>query len=249
MPLFAIVGLLLMGWVSGSLINYVADTLPVSRRLSPIGCTACGQIFHLKNYLLMQSCRGCGKRRSVRAWVVQFVAVFVTMAHGFVPPERIGFWPGTLLLIYFGVVAVIDIEHRLILYVESAVGAVLGLGIGITLHGVVPTMFGGLAGLAIMAGLYILGWALARLMGKIRGQIIEEEALGFSDILLGGVLGLILGWPAITLGIFFTIFIAGAGSLVILLSQLLRRKYEPFAPVAFGPYMLLAAVLLLYWPK
>jgi hypothetical protein len=58
-----------------------------------------------------------------------------------------------------------------------------------------------------------------------------------------------LGWPGIVAAVFYTIFIAGAGSVLILLSQLLRKQYQPFTAVAYGPYMLLAAVLLLYWPK
>ena len=154
-----------------------------------------------------------------------------------------------LLFTYFGVVAVVDIEHRLILHVESAFGAVMGAAIGIWLHGLVPTLLGGLAGLGMMAFLYLLGWGLAWVFGKMRGSPIEEDAMGFGDIMLGAVLGLILGWPGITAGIVFTILIAGAGSLIIVLAQLIRRKYEPYAAVAFGPYMILAAVVLLYWPK
>jgi leader peptidase (prepilin peptidase)/N-methyltransferase len=241
--------LVILGWLLGSLINYLADVLPYTRRLTPAACFGCARPRPIMEYLLMQPCKVCGQQRRMRAWTVQVLAVVITLVLWFYPFSRVGFWVGTILLTYFGVVAVIDIEHRLILYMESAAGAVIGFFAGLGLHGFVPTLMGGLAGLAIMAGLYLLGWALARLFGKLRGQPIEEEALGFSDILLCGVLGLILGWPGIAVGVFSTIFIAGAGSLIILLSQVFRRNYQPFAPVAYGPYLLLAAVLLLYWPK
>lgn len=249
MVIISVIGLAILGWLLGSLINYLSDVLPMTRRLSPATCSSCGRKRTIVDYLLLRPCIGCGKPRDIRALVVQVMAVAITLATWFYPSARIGFWSGLLMLTYFGVVAVIDIEHRLILYVESAAGAVIGLVIGIMLHGVVPTLLGGLGGLLLMTGLYLLGWALAKLFGKLRGQPIEEDALGFGDIMLSAVLGLILGWPGIAAGLFYTIFIAGGFSLLILLVQMLRKKYEPFAPVAYGPYLLLATILLLYWPK
>lgn len=244
-----IIGLMLLGWLIGSLVNTIADVLPQTRRLGRAVCQACTKPRTIVEAVFLRPCSGCGQHRSARAWVVQIAAVLITTGLWFYPSARLNFWLGLVLLTYFGVVAVIDIEHRLILYVESAFGAVLGLIVGVMLHGWVPTVLGGLGGLAMMAGLFLLGAALARLFGRLRGQPIDEDALGFSDILLCGNLGLVLGWPGIIVGVFYTIFIAGAGSLLIILFQLLRRKYQPFAPVAYGPYLLLAAVILLYWPK
>jgi prepilin signal peptidase PulO-like enzyme (type II secretory pathway) len=249
MLVFTILALCLLGWLLGSLINYISDVLPATRRLGRAECSACSEQRTLLDYLLVRACTKCGQQRSARSWVVQFAAVAIILGQWFYPYSRTGFWVGTVLLTYFAVVAVIDIEHRLILYVESAFGAVLGLAVGVWLHGWVATLLGGLAGLGMMAAMYLLGFALAKLFGKMRGEPIEEDAMGFSDILLCAVLGLILGWPGIAAGVVFTILIAGAGSIVILVSQFLRKTYQPFAAVAYGPYMLLAAILLLYWPK
>ncbi len=239
--------LILLGWLVGSLINYLADMLPVIRRLGPVRCAGCGEgDYSMLSYLLMRNCSACGGRRAIRAWAVQVLAVIMILAEWFFPSERLGFSLGALLLAYFGLVAVVDIEHRLILYVESIAGAVIGLAVGTWLHGLQKTLLGGLGGLGMLAGLYLLGWLLAKGMGRLRGQPIEEDALGFGDIMLGTVMGLLLGWPGVIAGVVYTIFIAGAGSLLILLIQMLRRKYQPFAAVAFGPYMLLAAILLLF---
>ena len=246
--IISVIGLAVLGWLLGCVINYFSDQLPLTRDAWPVECAEGLRQRSAIDYLLARPYQSCGGRRSMRAWVVQVLAIVVILATWFYPSARIDFWAGLVMLTYFGVVAVIDIEHRLILYVESAAGAVIGLGIGTLLHGIVPTLLGGLAGLLMMGGLYLLGAALARLFGKLRGQPIEEDALGFGDIMLSAVLGLILGWPGIAAGLFYTIFIAGGFSLLILLVQVLRRKYEPFAPVAYGPYLLLAAVLLLYWP-
>ena len=249
MIILQILALSLLGWLLGSLINYIADVLPTTRKLGQAQCAGCSKPRSLADYLLARACGGCGQRRSVRTWVVQIAAVVIILAHWYYPYARTGFWAGIVMLTYFAVVAVIDIEHRLILYVESAFGAVLGLIIGVWLHGWLPTLIGGLAGLLMMASMYLLGFGLAKLFGKIRGRPIEEDAMGFSDILLCAVLGLILGWPGIAAGVIYTIFIAGAGSVLILMYQAARKTYQPFAAVAYGPYMLLAAVLLLYWPK
>lgn len=244
-----IAGLILLGWLSGVLINYLADVLPATRKLTQSVCLHCQSPQKFSNYLLMRPCSQCSARRSIRAWLVQILAVGITIAQWYVPSPRLGFWMGTILMIYFGMVAVIDIEHHLILHPTSIFGAILGAGIGIWLHGLVPTLIGGAAGFAIMFMLYLLGWLLAKAMGKISGREIEEDALGFGDIILSAVLGLLLGWPGIGLGLVYTIFIAGAGSLIIIIWQLFHKSYRAFTAVAFGPYLLLAACLLLYMPK
>jgi leader peptidase (prepilin peptidase)/N-methyltransferase len=247
MILLTLTGLLLIGWLLGGLVNTIADVLPRTRRLGAPICIACGAPMRLADALLLRPCAACGESRSRRVWVVQVLAVGITVGLWFFPSTRIDFWLSLPLLTYFGVVAVIDLEHRLILHVESAFGAALGLVTGVILRGWQATLLGGVAGLGLMAGMYLLGWAVAKGLGKLRGQVIEEEALGFGDVLLGGVLGLVLGWPGIALGVIYTIFIAGAGSLLILGAQLFRRRYEPFAPFAYGPYLLLATIVLLYF--
>jgi len=242
-------GLIILGWFLGAIINYLADVLPETRRFSPALCKVCSEKISPIDYILLRRCKNCHSRRNFRSWAVVLLAVMITAGQWFFPSARLGFWLGCVLLTYFGVVAVIDIEHRLILHPVSAVGAVLCFGLGVYLHGLIMTLLGGLAGFAMMMGLYLLGWLLAKGLGKLRGQEIEEDALGFGDIILCSVLGLLLGWPSILLGVVYTIFIAGAGSLFIIFWQLARKRYQAYMAVAFGPYLLLAAILLLYWPK
>jgi prepilin signal peptidase PulO-like enzyme (type II secretory pathway) len=109
------------------------------------------------------------------------------------PPSQLGFYAGMLLLVYFGIVVIIDMEHRLILHVVSAAGAVLGLILGTWLHGLVPTLIGGAAGFAAMLFFYYLGALLVRWMSRRRGDPQPEEALGFGDVTLSG------GWPLLGL--------------------------------------------------
>jgi leader peptidase (prepilin peptidase)/N-methyltransferase len=84
-------------------------------------------------------------------------------------------------------------------------------------------------------------------LGKLRGEQIDEDALGFGDVNLSGVLGLLLGWPGITAGLFFAILFGGAVSLLVLLYMLVRRKYHAFQAIPYGPFLVAAAVVVLFF--
>jgi leader peptidase (prepilin peptidase)/N-methyltransferase len=163
-------------------------------------------------------------------------------------PNRIGYWPGILLFTYFGLVVVIDLEHRLILHKTSIAGALIGLGIGIYLHGVPAALLGGLAGFAIMLLFYLLGELFVRYMSRRRGEAIDEVALGYGDVNLAGIVGLLLGWPAIIFGLLFTILAGGVASLIVIAVMLIRRRYHAFSAIPYGPFLVLSIVLLLLPP-
>jgi leader peptidase (prepilin peptidase)/N-methyltransferase len=151
------------------------------------------------------------------------------------------------LLVYLAVVLVIDLEHRLILHPVSITGAVLGLGMGIYLQrSIVPVLIGGAAGFGIMFVLYYLGELYVRQMAKRRGISIDEVALGFGDVSLAGILGLLMGWPAILVGLFFAVLAGGLVSLVIILGMLAARKYKAFTAIPYAPFLILSAVAILY---
>jgi leader peptidase (prepilin peptidase)/N-methyltransferase len=164
----------------------------------------------------------------------------------FIPSTRLGFGPGYLLLAYFGIVAVIDLEHRMILDQVSLTGAVLTLAVGFWLHGLAYTFLGAIAGFGIMYILYYTGIWYSRWVSRRRGQEESEVALGFGDVNLGGVLGLLLGWPGIVAGLLLAIIIGGVFSLVYIVSLLIRRKWQPFMAIPYAPFLLLGAGLLLY---
>jgi prepilin signal peptidase PulO-like enzyme (type II secretory pathway) len=81
----------------------------------------------------------------------------------------------------------------------------------------------------------------------MRGETIDDVALGFGDVNLSGVLGLILGFPGILLGLFIAIMVAGLVSLVFLVAMLLVRKYRLFMALPYGPFLVIGAVTLLYF--
>lgn len=85
-----------------------------------------------------------------------------------------------------------------------------------------------LIGLIIGAGFFGLQYVLSK--GKW---------IGFGDILLGGAIGLLLGWPAVLLGLVVAYIV---GSVVSVILLFFKKKYWssaiPFAPfLAFGAWL------------
>lgn len=151
-----------------------------------------------------------------------------------------------LLLAYFMLVIVVDLEHRLILHPVSIAGGALCLIIGCQLHGIQPTIYGGAAGAAIMYGLYILGRVFVRYLSKARQEDIGEEALGFGDVILGGVLGLLLGWPGIIAGLILAVILAGIISLLYMAGMFIARRDLRNLTIAYGPYLVISAFILVF---
>jgi prepilin signal peptidase PulO-like enzyme (type II secretory pathway) len=241
-----VLGLLGLGLVIGFGLNYLADVLPCTRKISHPICLSCQQPMSWKNYLLLKDCENCGAKRKRRVWAVLFLSIFLLLLIWFYPPPKLGFWVSVVLFTYFGLVAIIDIEHRLILYSVAAAGALIVFPIGLMWNGLRNTLIGGVAGYGIMFVLYLMGIAFNKLMSRLRQEAIEEDALGFGDVNLSGVLGLLLGWPKIGISLLFAVILAGVLSAFYIVGRLLFRSYKAFVPIPYAPFLLVAAVILVY---
>jgi leader peptidase (prepilin peptidase) / N-methyltransferase len=241
LPIFA-------GWISGVVINYLSDTLPIARRLSKPFCHACGTEIGIVNYFIWpRRCNHCGSLRPCRVWLVEFFMVLSSVWLWSNSPANPGYWVGIVVLAYFILITIIDLEHRLILHITSLVGVLFGLWVGIKLHGFPLTVAGGATGFFLMLALYYSGFVYLRISRKLRGKESEEtEALGFGDVNLSGIIGLFLGWPGILLGLILAILIAGLVSLFYLLSMLARHNYHPDRALPYGPFLAISTVILLF---
>ncbi len=235
-----------LGLLAGWLVNYLADVLPVTRSFSKPTCPHCRQAFSVADYLLFRACRSCGKTREWRSYLTQAILLAGTLYIWIVPPKSINFWLAYILLIYLAVVFVIDLEHRLILHPVSIAGALLGLWVGTTIYGLSTTLIGGAVGFGAMLILYLLGEVFARYMSKRRGEIIED-ALGYGDVNLAGVVGLLLGWPLVIFGLLFAILLGGVFSLLFVIFMLMRKKYQAFAAIPYAPFLVLSVIYVLYF--
>jgi prepilin signal peptidase PulO-like enzyme (type II secretory pathway) len=240
--------LAILGWLVGILVNYLSDILPIKRRLEAPICVACHDPMPLLNYLLWpRRCPECWSRRPWRTWAVEAFYIFATVWFWLNPPHLLRFWPGMLLLAFFGVVFVIDMEHRLILHPVSIFGALLGLVLGIAMRGIWMTLLGGVAGFGVMYVLYWFGDIFARWLARRRGEVLTEVAMGFGDVNLAGVMGLLLGWPGIVAGLLLAILIGGGISILYLILMVVLKRYHTFMAIPYGPFMVISTILLLYF--
>jgi leader peptidase (prepilin peptidase) / N-methyltransferase len=163
------------------------------------------------------------------------------------PPNHLGYYLGLIVLVFFGVVVLIDLEYRLIMHPVSIVGAVLGVLVGILRVGWQRALLGGIAGFVIMWLFYILGALILKAVGRARGSPVNDIALGFGDVNLSGVLGLMLGWPLIIYGLLLAVLIGGLVSLIYIIIQLISRRYRAFMALPYGPFLVIGAGVFIFF--
>ncbi len=240
----------IVGIIASALVNYLSDTLPNEERPGRPACLHCKQRLLWVNYLTLGACPQCGKRHSWRTFLTLALGITTSLWLWLSPPAGLGYWLGMLVLVYFAVVVIIDFEHRYIMMITVFVGAALGLGVGVFLHGLASTLIGGLAGLGVMGAFYLLGILFARYRARKQGQDDGEEALGLGDVYLSVVLGLLLGWPRIMFGLLFGVLAGGVVSLLMIIALVLTKRYQSMTIfTAYGPYLVLGAFLILYMPR
>jgi len=258
---FSIILPILLGWAGGLFINYIADVLPYTRKLTQPTCPNCQTQFSWLDYLTLRACRSCGKRRSLRTWLVQILTTASFAYFWLFPSKLVGTPLGLIILIYFGIVTVIDLEHRLILHPTSIAGAALGLIAGTLIHsqesglliGTGKSLLGGLFGFGVMFIIhYIARYFTRRRARKLQetGQEDDgEDALGDADVILLGVLGLMFGWPLILDVLLLGIVLGGLFGFLFVVAHLLRRRSAGEAmmtPIPYGPYFIASAFYFLF---
>jgi leader peptidase (prepilin peptidase) / N-methyltransferase len=254
MSVFVLVPIIL-GILAGAVANYLADVLPLTLHLSIPVCKNpdCQRIHAWPDYLMMRPCRTCGKQRGFRTFTVLFLSIISALYLWFSFPPRLGFTLSYIVLVYLYVVAVIDMEHHLILGPLSLTGLVLAITTGWVLHGWLATLIGGLAGFSIMYVFFLFGKLFTHRRAHRLGQDPKEmeEALGSGDVTLATILGLLLGWPLIWFGLLIGALVAGVISLVIFIKMLFQQKGKDQALMTFfplGPAYIFSAILLVYLP-
>jgi len=235
-----------IGGFAAVLINYLADVLPITRRFSRPICLNCGKPFTLREYLISFRCSKCKSRTSFRVMAVTFLSILSCILLEFFPLNGLSLWATLPILVFLGVILVIDIEYRVVLIQTSIFGLVLFFIYGILLHNFLATLAGGIAGFLIMMALYYFGILFTKVMGKIRNQEIDEVALGFGDVYVSAFLGLFTGWPAIIGVILLAILASGAFSFLYILVMLITRKYRSFSAIPYTPFLIIAAIALFY---
>ncbi len=238
-----------VGAVIGMLLNYLADVLPRERKFARPVCRSCGEPFSLRGYLFSFHCPHCGAKPRLRYWLVMVLSILFSVLLVLFPLRPFSYWASLPVLTFFGLIIIIDIEHRAVLFETDIVGIILGLIYGILLQGLVGSLLGGLIGAAIMLAMYYFGKLFNIVMAKLRHQEIDEVALGLGDVFVCGYLGLICGLQHVVGMVILAILLSGAFALLYLLIKLIAKKYSAFSAIAYAPFLIIATLILFYWPS
>jgi leader peptidase (prepilin peptidase)/N-methyltransferase len=250
--------LCLLGLLTGAFVNLCADSLPVNGRLSQAVCPYCGRprplaaCSALVTFLFgRQRCPACAAPISVRHLVVELASALL---FAFTWLRTGTTWTTLFNALYSAIlilVMVTDLEHRVILHavtLPAILLALLGAFLNPAWASPKRALLGGAIGLVVTFGVYLLGAAFARLMGRIRGQPISEVAFGFGDVTLNTFIGLIVRAPEIIFAMVMGFLLGGIAALLILVVQgLLRRQYKPFTAFPYGPFLILGGMTMLYY--
>jgi leader peptidase (prepilin peptidase) / N-methyltransferase len=239
----------LLGWVAGGLLNYLADTLPAQRQRERDQANPANRLPAplFRYFPWPKTSPELSQWSSLRPWLVQILMSLTAALLWLHTPYILGFALNLLILLNLGLVMVIDLEHRLILFSTVIPVALLGLASGWARLGLLNTMLGGLAAISISMIIFIFGRLFTDLLGRLRHRKIEEVAFGFGDVLFSGVIGLLIGWPQILHCLLVTILAGGLFSLIYLLILLGQRRYNFGRALPVAPLLIFGAIWASYF--
>jgi leader peptidase (prepilin peptidase) / N-methyltransferase len=235
-----------IGLCVGSFLNVVIYRVP--RRESVVRprshCPSCDTAIAdrdnipVVSWLLLRGrCRSCRARIAVRYPLVELgtAALFVAAA------VRLGAtWQLPAFCVFFAslmAISVIDLDHFIIpnrvIYPTLAVTAPL-----LVLAAAADGSWGHLRNAAIGG---VAGFAALFVI-----HFISPRGMGFGDVRLAGMIGMMLGWLGlryIVLGLFLGFLLAAVIGIVLIAARLKTRKDA----VPFGPFMAMGAVLAVLW--
>jgi leader peptidase (prepilin peptidase)/N-methyltransferase len=207
-------------------------------------------------------CHHCGAPLSVRYPIVEPLCgalyVFLALRYPLSPYLIAVTLFSTILLL----LAVIDIEHKLILNVIVLPAAIVALfaspivlgGPDGTLGEIHPELYwiglgGLLGGLLVTLGMYYLGALFLALLNRTRATPIRTVAFGMGDVKLSALLGALVGFPAIFFVVLYAILLGGVAAFFVIVVQLVRRRYSAFMAIPYGPYLILAGWVFMLWGR
>ncbi|NKB87437.1 MAG: prepilin peptidase [Acidobacteria bacterium] len=230
------------GLLFGSFLNAVIYRVPLGiSLLRPSGCPGCEEsiAWHhnvpvLAWIALRARCANCGTKISLRYPLVE-------LAGGLLLAASVAQWGLTVSAFSVGlfsylmlVLALIDVDHRILPNVITLPGAVIGLALAFVDPRVawLDSLIGGFLGGGL---LYFVAWGYLKLRGR--------EGMGMGDVKMMLLVGSFLGWQ----GALMTIFIGSLlGSVVgVALISLSSRKGWQYA-LPFGTFLAAAGILVAF---
>lgn len=230
----------IFGLVVGSFLNVLIDRIPKGENFvwKPSHCDYCKrplrwfELIPVFSFILQGgTCRRCHKRLSLRYPISELLT-----AGGFVllmPYNETMFTTYPLALIIFSAAVVIffiDLKHQII-----PDGALITIAVAL-LFLAIPLPPGLRLQHILAGGISALGFFSLWVATKGRG-------LGFGDVKLVLLIGLLLGYPGTVVALYVA-FLTGAVTGVILI---IANRAKMKTRIAFGPFLILGAVVAVFY--
>ena len=232
--------ILILGLLIGSFLNVLIDRLPKGEQLlkGRSRCDFCKktlrwfELIPLFSFLLQHGrCLRCHKKLSIQYPLVElatgigFVVLYFLSSHNLTVLLSYSLIFSSLLVIF-----VSDLKYQII--PDSMV--VVGI-LGVILQG---------DSLQFPQGVTLwISAFVASLLFYLIWVITKGKSMGFGDVKLAFLLGLLLGYPKIVVAL-YTAFLTGATLGVILI---LKGKRTLKSKIAFGPFLIAGTLIALLW--
>jgi prepilin signal peptidase PulO-like enzyme (type II secretory pathway) len=227
----------LLGAAIGSFLNVVADRLPAAQSIisPPSHCPECQRKLSAKDnipifsYLWLRGrCRYCGAAIPGRLlWVELGTAALFAFLYWHYGAS----WQLLPVAIYccaFIVLLVIDLEQGVLPNKIVYPGIIIALIAAVFAEpGIKSASIGGATGFALL----------------LIPALIFRGGMGWGDVKLAALIGLVTGFPNVLIAIYLALVSGGLVAVLLLVSGRKQRK----DPIAFGPFLVLAAMVTLFW--
>ncbi|MCB2289674.1 prepilin peptidase [Clostridium sp. CS001] len=242
--IFAII-IFILGLLIGSFLNVCIYRIPKGESIAfpPSHCGSCGN--NIKPYdlipviswiFLRGKCRSCSEKISMRYPLVEFITALLFILTYFQYGATIYLLKYLLLIPFLIVIAMIDYDtmevYTMTTWAAIAVG-ILFLGVQFYLsEPVLSYIYGGLLGAGTITFIILL-----------TKLILGQEGMGWGDVEICGLCGLLLGFKLAFMMMFFSFIIGG-----IIGVYLLRfKKKNGRSEMPFGPSIIMATFIVMLW--
>lgn len=255
--------IIIVGLLSGAVVNALADDLPHYRRPrlprypdgTPRPITAWLGLFA---FSLGQRTSASGSKLTWRYPLTEIGTVILMIITYIIKHDdpqadtlQIIFW-----LVYmpvFVLITVIDIEHKLILFaviIPSSILAILDALTTKTPPSIQGALSGGALGFGTFFFLYLGGIVYVYVANQVQGRNISEVAFGYGDVMMATLSGLILGMGDMIFAMFLTVMLGAIGALLYLIGKRLSGTgYSLITALPYGPYIVLGTIIMLLFSQ
>jgi len=246
----------------GSFLNVCIDRLPRGQSIinPPSHCSACNHklgildLVPLFSYLWLRGrCRYCQAPIPLRLPIVEGVTglLFIFLYWKFGLGLELG-----IFLVYaclLTIIFVIDLEHQLVLnkvtYPAMALAFAFsffwpGIGEVSALGGrIISQAISSLAGEAIGQAVISLAGGTLGLVAMALPVIIYPPGMGWGDVKLGALIGLMTGYPLVIVAVLLSWITGGLVAAILLAFKIKKRK----DPIPSATFMAVSAMVTLLW--